>query len=152
MDLFDRAVHHISSAEMALRLLVGALLGFVIGFERQWRQRAAGLQTSGLVATGSALFALIVPSLGGDSDIRVVANIVTGVGFLAGGVILKEGMSVTGLNTAGTIWATRPLGPRRPWFVQRSVTRIAVILALNFLVSPLAHAIDQRAERNRKHE
>lgn len=153
MDLFDRAVHHISSAEMALRLLVGALLGFVIGFERQWRQRAAGLQTSGLVATGSALFALIVPSLGGDSDIRVVANIVTGVGFLAGGVILKEGMSVTGLNTAGTIWATAAVGALAGLgLFNEALLGSLVILALNFLVSPLAHAIDQRAERNRKHE
>lgn len=148
MDLFDRPFHHITAIEMALRLLVGALLGFIIGFERQWRQRSAGLQTSGLVATGSALFALIVPSLTGDNDIRIVANIVTGVGFLAGGVILKEGPSVSGLNTSATIWATAAVGALAGLgLFNEALLGALVILGLNFCVTPLVRAIDRRVER-----
>ncbi|HTU80713.1 MAG TPA: MgtC/SapB family protein [Candidatus Acidoferrales bacterium] len=102
--------HVVAEPGFAVRLLVAGLLGAAIGFERQWRQRGAGLHTSALVAIGAALFALLGPVLGSASETRVLANIVTGVGFLAGGVILRQGTSVTGLNTAGTIWATAAVG------------------------------------------
>ncbi len=148
MEFLNRPFHHISDVEMAVRLLVGVLLGFIIGFERQWRHRAAGLQTSGLVATGSALFALIGPSLTGQPDARIVANIVTGVGFLAGGVILKEGMSVSGLNTAATMWATAAIGALAGLgLFSEAFLGALVILALNFAATPLVKAIDRRSGR-----
>ena len=81
-----------------LRLAVGAALGFLIGLERQRRQSAAGVHTASLVAVGATLFAMIEPLLGDKGAAsRVIANIVTGVGFLAGGVILRDGTNVRGL-------------------------------------------------------
>jgi putative Mg2+ transporter-C (MgtC) family protein len=93
-----------------LRLAVGTVLGFAIGLERELRHRAAGLQTTALVTVACTLFATIAPSFGLTNDLRIVANILTGVGFLAGGVIFKDGANVRGLNTAATIWAAAAIG------------------------------------------
>ena len=68
--------------DFAVRLLVGALFGSAIGFERQWRQRSAGLQTSALVTTGATLFAFLDTAYAGANSTRILANIVSGVGFL----------------------------------------------------------------------
>jgi len=97
--------------EFALRLAVAFLLGSALGFERQWRQRMAGLRTNTLVATGSALFVMLSVLTPDDaSPTRISAQVVSGIGFLAGGVILKEGLSVRGLNTAATIWCAAAIG------------------------------------------
>ena len=91
--------------ETVMRLTVAFLLGSALGLERQWRQRMAGLRTNTLVSTGAALFVILSVLTPGDgSPTRVPAQIVSGIGFLAGGVILKEGLTVKGLNTAATIW------------------------------------------------
>ena len=86
----------------AFRLAVALLCGVVIGVERQYRQRTAGLRTSALAATGSALFVLVTALTSTDS--RVAAQVVSGVGFLCAGVIIRDGLTVRGLNTAGTLW------------------------------------------------
>ena len=98
-------MHPPSIAEFTLRLIAAGLFGVAIGFEREWRQGEAGLHTTTLVATGAALFALLALLLGVQSSVPVLAGIVTGIGFLAGGVILRQGTTVTGLNSAATIWA-----------------------------------------------
>ena len=128
------------------RLGVAALLGIAIGFERQWRQRAAGLHTSSLVAIGSALFALLDLTLKAGDTTRIVAGIVTGVGFIAGGVIFRSGFNVTGLNTAATIWATAAVGALAGFglWQQATAAGIAIIL-LNVVLQPLANAIDARS-------
>jgi putative Mg2+ transporter-C (MgtC) family protein len=93
-----------TTLEFVTRLAVAFLLGSSLGFERQWRQRMAGLRTNTLVATGAALFVMLSVLTPGDaSPTRVSAQVVSGIGFLAGGVILKEGLSVRGLNTAATL-------------------------------------------------
>ncbi len=80
------------------------VLGAILGLERQWRQRLAGLRTNTLVATGAALFVMLSALTPGDSSpTRVAAQVVSGIGFLAGGVILREGTTVRGLNTAATL-------------------------------------------------
>ncbi len=136
----------ISTTEFALRLLVGGGLGAAIGFERQWRQRGAGLHTSSLVAIGSALFALLSPILGSDSETRILANIVTGVGFLAGGVILRQGTTISGLNTAATIWSTAAVGALAGVGQFAHATMgAAAIIAFNLALQPFAEAIDSRA-------
>jgi putative Mg2+ transporter-C (MgtC) family protein len=91
-----------------VRLLSALLCGLVIGLERQYRQRAAGLRTSALVATGSALFVLASTQLPGGN--RLAAQVVSGVGFLCAGVILRDGLAVRGLNTAGTLWCVAATG------------------------------------------
>ena len=92
------------------RLALATGLGLAIGLERQWRQRTAGLHTSTLVAVGAALFVALPELLGSTDTMRVAAQIISGVGFLAGGVILREGFNVRGLITAATLWATAAVG------------------------------------------
>jgi putative Mg2+ transporter-C (MgtC) family protein len=128
------------------RLSVAALLGVAIGFERQWRQRAAGLHTSSLVAIGAALFALLDTTLNAADTTRVVAGVVTGVGFIAGGVILRSGANVTGLNTAATIWATAAVGALAGFGYWPEATAGAVaIILFNLVLTPLAAAINARS-------
>lgn len=91
-------------------LLAAMLLGALIGAERQWRQRMAGLRTNALVATGAAVFILSSLSTSPDSPGRIAAQIVSGIGFLGAGVIMREGMNVRGLNTAATLWCSAAIG------------------------------------------
>jgi putative Mg2+ transporter-C (MgtC) family protein len=87
------------------------LLGALIGAERQYRQRTAGLRTNALVALGASAFVDLAQKLGGNIEaIRVISYTVSGIGFLGAGVIMKEGMNVRGLNTAATLWCSAAVG------------------------------------------
>jgi putative Mg2+ transporter-C (MgtC) family protein len=127
------------------RLGYAGFLGVAIGFERQWRQRAIGLHTSSLIAIGAGLFALLDTTIGGGDTTRIVGGIVTGVGFIAGGAILRSGLTVTGLNTAATMWATAAVGALAGFgfWPQATAGAVAIIL-LNVVLQPLAAAIDKR--------
>ncbi|MEN9204908.1 MAG: MgtC/SapB family protein [Thermostichales cyanobacterium SZTDM-1c_bins_54] len=136
----------LSWIDFVLRLGVAFALGSIIGLERQWRQRMAGLRTNTLVATGAALFAMIAvltPDEG--SPTRVAGQIVSGIGFLAGGVILKEGVSVRGLNTAATIWCAAAIGTLAGsgFFFQAVLGSLAVLLA-NIVLRPLGYRINRQ--------
>lgn len=83
------------------------VLGGLIGLERQWRQRTAGLRTNALVAVAAAVFVNMANRLGGhDAAVHVVAYVVSRVGFLGAGATMKEGANVIGLNTAATLWGS----------------------------------------------
>ena len=102
-----------STIEMLLRLGAGIGLGTVIGFERQYRARMAGLRTNALVAVGATLFVLLSANgfSGAAADpTRVAAQIVSGIGFLGAGVILRDGLNLRGLNTAATLWCSAAVG------------------------------------------
>jgi putative Mg2+ transporter-C (MgtC) family protein len=130
------------------RLAVAAVLGIAIGFERQWRHRATGLHTSSLVSVGAALFALLDVAIGAGDTTRIVAGVVTGVGFIAGGVILRTGLNVTGLNTAATIWATAAVGALSGFgFFPQAAAGAVTIVLLNLLLQPLADAINLRSQQ-----
>src|ERR1700738_3821542 len=95
------------------RAAVALALGAVIGVERQWRQRMAGLRTNALVALGAALFELfgvLMANKQGIDPTRIAAYVVSGVGFLGAGVILRDGVNVRGINTAATIWCSSAVG------------------------------------------
>lgn len=103
----------LQSLELIGRLLLAAFLGGLIGLEREARQKAAGLRTNTLIALGSALFTLLsfATVWGTPTDpSRVAAGIVTGVGFLGGGVILRTRGHVQGMTTAATIWVNSAIG------------------------------------------
>ncbi len=135
------------------RLSVGAMLGAAIGFERQFRQRSAGLHTSSLVAIGAALFALLDTTIAAGDTTRIVAGVVTGVGFIAGGVILRTGMNVTGLNTAATIWATAAVGALAGFGLwPQAVSGATAIVLFNLLLEPLADYIDVHAAKRQRRE
>lgn len=98
--------------EFVVRLLLAFALGASIGLERQWRQKSAGLRTNTLVSVGACAFILLSVSLTGDvgDPSRVAGQIVTGIGFLGAGVIMKDGLNIQGLNTAATIWCSAAVG------------------------------------------
>lgn len=99
------------SARVGVRLLMAALFGGVIGFERQWKGKRAGLRTHMLVSLGAALFVLSQPDSSPDAVSRVVQGVAAGIGFLGAGAILKDQKdTVKGLTTAADIWLTAAIG------------------------------------------
>jgi putative Mg2+ transporter-C (MgtC) family protein len=97
--------------DFGTRMFAALLLGGAIGLERQWRQRMTGLRTNGLVAVGSAMFVMMGGTIAGEgSQGRVAAYVVSGIGFLGGGAILKDGFNIRGMNTAATLWCTAAVG------------------------------------------
>lgn len=133
----------ITLAHSALYLLCALACGACIGFERQWRQRLAGLRTNTLVALGAAsfvVFAGLVPGEGGTA--RVAAQVVSGIGFLGAGIIFKEGLNVRGLNTAATLWCSASVGVLAgaglPWHA--GLVTSCVIL-INLCLRPLVRFI-----------
>ncbi|TDE16671.1 MgtC/SapB family protein [Dyadobacter psychrotolerans] len=91
------------------KLLLSFLLGAIIGTEREYRSKSAGLRTLILIAVGSTLFTIISIKIGPDAG-RIAANIVTGIGFLGAGIIFREDNRVVGLTTAAIVWVTAALG------------------------------------------
>src|SRR5215210_4842224 len=111
----------ISDWEIALRLVLAAGLSGLVGLERELRERAAGLRTHMLVGLGSALFTVVSAYAWGDfvfdrsqgtvlDPTRIAAQIVTGIGFLGAGAILRQGLSVRGLTTAAGLWVVAAIG------------------------------------------
>lgn len=96
--------------DFTLRLAIAFILGAAIGTERQWRQRMAGLRTNMLVGLGACMFVLLGVKVGGDAAGRVISYVVSGIGFLGAGVIMKDGLNVRGLNTAATLWCSAAVG------------------------------------------
>ena len=96
-------------AVQATRVLIAALLGAVLGLEREWRGKEAGLRTNTLIAIGAALFTVMSMQFGGDPG-RLAAQIVTGVGFLGAGALMRTGANVQGLTTAALIWVNAAIG------------------------------------------
>nr|BBH92169.1 membrane protein [Thermogemmatispora argillosa] len=124
------------------RLLSALLCGLVIGLERQYRRRAAGLRTSALVATGSALFVLASTQLPGGN--RLAAQVVSGVGFLCAGVILRDGLAVRGLNTAGTLWCVAATGVlAATGQLSLAMLSALMIVATHVTLRPVALMIDR---------
>ena len=122
----------LSVTEFAVRLTLAFVLGAAIGIERQWRQKSAGLRTNTLVSIGAAAFILLSVSITGHSGdpSRVAAQIVSGIGFLGAGVIMKDGLNVQGLNTAATLWCAAAVGALVGigLFPQAILTTVTVII------------------------
>src|SRR3954452_1880068 len=104
------SIAHTLQLELSLRLVVAFVVGAIIGIERERRAKAAGLRTHMLVAGGSAIFTVASLTLFGSDQGRVAAQIVTGIGFLGAGAIIRSGASVSGLTTSATIWVAAGLG------------------------------------------
>lgn len=130
----------------AFRVAVSLLCGTVIGIERQWRGRQAGLRTNLLVCVGATIFTyLSATAFGGDAGhSAVAAQIVSGIGFLGAGVVLRRGESVQGLNTAATLWTAAAIG-MAAGIGATGVALIATgaILVVQLLFRPLAGFVDR---------
>jgi putative Mg2+ transporter-C (MgtC) family protein len=140
----------LSALDLAARVLVACAFGALVGIERQWHHKNAGVRTHALVSLGAAAFAII--SLLGfgptNNPMLIAGGVVTGIGFIGGGVIMHRGPTVQGINTAATLWATASMGlaAGAGYFHVAS----AVVLAMLFVQFPLwwlEHAIDRVAAR-----
>ena len=148
--------------EVLLRLALAAVFGAAIGVERELREREAGLRTHLLVSVGSALFT-IVSAYGfreflvhGGSVVRtdpsrIAAQIVTGIGFLGAGAIIRQGLSVRGLTTAATLWVVAAIGMASGagYYSAAAITTVLVILSL-WPLRVLAHRIFVRFRPERE--
>jgi len=133
--------------EFEHRLLLAFVLGTLIGLERQWRHKIAGVKTNALVAGGAALFILVSEKITGDtsSASRIAANIVTGIGFLGAGIMMRNGTNITGINTAATIWCSAAIGTLAGlgyWY--ESLVGTAFVVLGNIILRPLGEKIDHR--------
>lgn len=129
------------------RLGCAFLTGTLIGVERQYRQRNAGLRTNILVSIGAAAFTVLSYSMtsGSGDPSRVAAQIVSGIGFLGGGLILKDGVTVRGLNTAATIWCSAACGTLSGvGLYKESAVLVACVLVTHCLFRPLCLFFEKR--------
>ena len=130
-------------AELTLRIGLAAALGAAIGLERELREREAGLRTHLLVALGAALFTIVSAYAWSDwsfsnrsgivfDPTRIAAQIVTGVGFLGAGAIIRQGLTVRGLTTAATLWAVAAIGMAvgAGYYAAAVITTVVVIVSL----------------------
>jgi putative Mg2+ transporter-C (MgtC) family protein len=131
-------------------LFIAFVLGAVIGLERQYRQRTAGLRTNVLVAVGAALFVDIAMRFhaiygGTPSPLHVVAYVVSGVGFLGAGAIMREEGNIRGLNTAATLWGSAAVGVAAgTGMLFEAVLGTLFVLSANTLLRPIVNAINRQ--------
>jgi putative Mg2+ transporter-C (MgtC) family protein len=132
----------------ALNAGAGLVLGALLGLERQYRGHPAGLRTNALVSLGAALFVslsmlFMASDLAGVDPTRIASYVVSGIGFLGGGVILREGFTVRGMNTAATLWCSAAVGSLAgAGYAGHAAIGTLLVLALNIGLRPLAHRID----------
>jgi putative Mg2+ transporter-C (MgtC) family protein len=131
--------------DTVISLLAAFVLGTAIGAERQYRQRTAGLRTNALVALGAAAFVDLGMRVAGNAEaVRVISYVVSGIGFLGAGVIMKEGMNVRGLNTAATLWCSAAVGAcTGADMIAEGVLLTGFVIAGNTLLRPLVNAINR---------
>jgi putative Mg2+ transporter-C (MgtC) family protein len=128
-------------------LLLAVILGALIGIERQWRQRTAGLRTNTLVCLGAASFVDLASTVSTTpaGTIQVIAYVVSGVGFLGAGTIMKEGVNVRGLNTAATLWCSAAVGASAAaGETIAALTTCALVIFVNLFLRPIVARIDRR--------
>ncbi|HEK19434.1 MgtC/SapB family protein [Mucilaginibacter sp. 44-25] len=122
----------------ALRLVLALCSGAAIGIERQWRQKSAGLRTNTLVSLGSAAYVLLSIHISGDAPGRVASYIISGIGFLGAGVIMKDGLNVQGLNTAATIWCSAAVGSLIGFgLIGEAVITASLVVLTHLILRPL---------------
>lgn len=145
-------------AVMLVNLTVAFILGALIGLERQVRQRTAGLRTNTLVSVGAAIFVSLGARLfeingGSQTTITVVAYVVSGIGFLGAGAIMKEGASISGLNTAATLWGAGAVGAcAGAGLLGEAGLAALFVLASNTLLRPVVNRINRSPFREETSE
>ena len=92
------------------KIVLATALGYLIGLERELHGKVVGTRTISLIAIGAALFMLMSPSMLEGDNSRIVAQVVSGIGFLGAGIIFKDGDSIKGLTTAATVWCAAAIG------------------------------------------
>ena len=140
-------IEQISNSEIILRLPLAFLFGALIGIERQMRHKMAGLKTNCLVALGATNVTLIA-QLGFSNPAQVAVGVITGIGFLGAGVIIHQGASVQGINSAATLWVTAGIGMALGMGrYQLAMAVLAMTLLEQILLRKVANWLDRRAEK-----
>lgn len=135
-----------STLDTFISLSLAFVLGSMIGLERQYRQRTAGLRTNVLVAVGAAVFVDMGNRLTGpEGAVHIIAYVVSGIGFLGAGVIMKGEGNVRGLNTAATLWGTAAVGAcAGADLLLEAILSALFVLAGNTLLRPVVNAINRK--------
>ena len=138
----------------AINIGAAFLMGVAIGVERQFGQHPAGVRTNTLVCVGAALFVSLSTLVVHDGDpTRIAGQVVSGIGFLGGGVILREGLSVRGMNTAATLWCSAAVGTLAgAGLLVEALIATSTILIVHILLKPVVHLIDERVKVTGKAE
>lgn len=143
---FIKHIDLISLADTAVSLTTAFILGGLIGIERQYRQRTAGLRTNVLVAVGAAIFVDMANRLTGhEGAIHVIAYVVSGIGFLGAGVIMREEGNIRGINTAATLWGSAAIGAAAGSdLILEAALGAAFVLMANTLLRPVVNSINKQ--------
>jgi uncharacterized membrane protein YhiD involved in acid resistance len=137
-----------SEIELFFRLGLSLIFGMIVGIERQWHHKNAGIKTNTLVSVGATAFALISARGFGPTNnpAAVAAGVVTGIGFIGAGVIMRRGGSVQGINTAATLWAAGSMGLAiGAGYYKLGVAMVVTILIIQVGLRPIASAINKRS-------
>jgi putative Mg2+ transporter-C (MgtC) family protein len=139
----------VSDTELIIRLLLAAGLGALVGLERELRQKSAGLRTNTLIAVGAAMFTLMsiemAEGTAAADRTRIAAQIVTGIGFLGAGAIMRTGSGISGLTTAATVWVNAAIGVAAgggEYHLALMATGVTLVVLL--ALTPLEAWIDRR--------
>lgn len=136
-----------------IRIGISCLLSFCIGLERQWRRRAIGLRTNVLVSIGAFLFVTFSIQINAADMTRIAAQVVSGIGFLGAGVILKDGSNIKGLNTAATLWCNAAIGVlcAAGLLIEASIGTILILFA-NIILRFITQKLNMIHSKNKKYD
>lgn len=146
MQNFTQMIDITSLSGFSIRLAIAILLGFLVGLERQWTKHQAGILTNVIVCVGAyayTAFSFVINQ--NDTDLtRVAAQVVSGVGFLGAGLILRDGTNIRGLSTAATIWTTAAIGIlcTLPNIAYAVIVALAIVV-LHLVLHPLSSKINK---------
>lgn len=127
-----------------IKIAVAFALGAILGLEREYRSKPAGFRTLIMITVGATVFTILSYRIGSDTPDRIAANIITGIGFIGAGVIFKEGMKVSGMTTASTIWIAAAIGMSvgyGAYYLAAGVTLLVLVILM--LLSSLEKSFDK---------
>jgi putative Mg2+ transporter-C (MgtC) family protein len=141
------------------KVLLALLAGMMLGLERELKDKSAGLKTMSVICLGATLFSILSYKVGGPENTRIASYIVSGVGFIGAGVIFKDGLSISGLTTAGLIWLAAAIGTSigfGEFYLAATVMAAALILIysspfINKLIKSRRQQIQLEFELDKQH-
>lgn len=140
-------------AEFGIKIGAAALAGLLIGLEREIQNKQAGLKTNALVSLGAALFVIVSLEFEGEDYIdstRVIGQVVTGIGFIGAGVILRQGTKITGITTAATVWCSAGAGCFAALGLYQELALLTIlIVTINIVFRWIDIYIDRKLNENR---
>lgn len=136
---------------LIIRICIALFLSLLIGIERQWRGRAAGIRTNVLVCLGSFLFASTPIILNEENNLRMAAQVISGIGFLGAGVVIKDGANIRGLNTAATLWCNAAIGVlcALGLLIEATIATF-IILTINIVIRYITIKINKLNNKNKE--